>query len=73
MYNIQNNSQTKQKFPITAMPIVLAFYLLIPAFFNSQKVKPRPALTLKLYLTVGGCTAGLKKPKGRGAYLAALD
>lgn len=47
----------------------------IPLFhtFNSVKVKPRPALTRRLYLIVGHRTIGLSLSTGRGATAAAFE
>jgi hypothetical protein len=41
--------------------------------FNSVKVKPRPALTRRLYLIVGHRTTGLSLSTGRGATAAAFE
>ena len=41
--------------------------------FNSVNVKPRPARTLRLYLTDGHRTMGRRVSTGRGASFAARD
>ena len=56
------------------MPMVLASFKGIFAALSSSAVKPRPKRTLELYLMVGQCTAGRRRPPvGRGDTLAAFS
>ena len=52
--------------------MVLAYFGVKPTALISAKVKPLPALTFLLYLTVGALTTGLKESIGLGAILAAF-
>jgi len=57
----------------TAIPIVLAYLIPIPAALSSSRVNPRPARTLVLYLKVGHLTTGLSGPAtGLGAMSVAF-